>query len=119
MVGSEKSATGSTVRGIPRSRKSNSTGRIIQKRNSFVSGILSLDSEIRNIPLSYKAPTPEDEDKSGVLEKLKSCDLDLDDLWDSKRVVLTNKLLCFTPIDSHQTVSECIPIHEISQVPVA
>ena len=88
---------------------------MIQKRNSFVSGIFSYDAEHRKIPLTYPAPNPEDEAKSGVLQKLKSVDSDMDDLWDSRRAVLSSKLLCFTPLDSHRTVSDCIPTHEISQ----
>jgi hypothetical protein len=89
-----------------------SSGKMIQKRTSILSGLVSL----QQIPLAYATPHPEEEQMSGTLEKLKACDSDLDDLWDSRRAVLSEKLLCFTPLDSIRTVSDCIPTHEISQV---
>ncbi len=89
---------------------------MIQKRNIFIAGLFSLEAASRRIPLTYSAPHPEEEEKCGVLHKLKSCDSDIDDLWELRRVVLSDKLLCFTPLESFRTVSDCIPIHEISQV---
>lgn len=92
-----------------------SSGRMIQKRTSIASGLLSHDSGSRRIPLTYGAPHPEEEERSGILEKLKACDSNLDNLWDSRRAVLSDKLLCFSPLDSPRVVSDCIPTHEISQ----
>ncbi len=99
-----------------RGKRKGSSGKMIQKRNIYIAGLFSLDAASRRIPLTYSAPHPEEEEKCGVLQKLKACDSDLDDLWELRRVVLSDKLLCFTPLESYRTVSDCIPIHEISQV---